>query len=295
MDNLPSIKQLQYFDALVTHGTFSKAAEACYVTQSTLSAGIAALESTIGQPLIDRSRRRLCLTALGEEILVKARSILREGQDILGAAYKFEKPLSGPLRLGIIPTIAPYLLPAIVPEIAQKFPDLELRLHEDLSARLLEKLHQGDVDAILMAFPYDEDRITKTILKSEDFVIAAPKGQWTSRNPARLSDLKDQTLLLLEDGHCLRDHALEACNISSKQQHSTFKATSLPTLIQMVKQGFGLTLLPAMAVQDGITSDLDIIPFHSPAPSRDIGLAWRTKDVRAKEYMLLIDCLTAAM
>lgn len=286
--NLPSLRQLQYLAALADHRSFSRAAETCHVTQSTLSAGIAALESLLGQPLVDRAQKRTTLTAFGEETLERARDLIAGASAIVERAQHMNAPMSGPLRMGIIPTIAPYMLPRILPGLQKKFPALELQLHEDLSARIVESLQRGALDLILLAFPFDTPGMEQYELFSEPFFLACPKGLWKKAPPVRNEDLRTESLILLEEGHCLRDHALAACKLQPAQQRRTFSATSLPTLIQMVRHGYGITLLPEMAVKHGhLPEDVEFFSFRRPSPQRKIGLAWRQDHTRGEEFRIL--------
>ena len=272
---VPKLRQLQYLIALADNKSFSKAADTCLVTQSTLSAGIRDMEDLLGHDVVDRSTRRVVLTPFGQEILTRARAILKQTEDLATYARSLEDPFSGSLRLGIIPTIAPYVLPSLIPQVNEAHPNLDLQIHEDLTARLVDRLNRGELDMILIAFPYAIKGLSHKILTKEPFVIAAAKGTLKTTKPFAIKDLEHHTVLLLEDGHCLRDHALEACALSPKESWKTFSATSLQTLIEMVKNGYGITLLPEMAVSPSLTKTLDIIPFKTPKPSRDIGLAWR--------------------
>jgi len=293
MDHLPSIRQLQYLVALAETGSFSAAALQCHVTQSTLSAGIAALEDLLGQQLVDRSQRQISLTSLGHETVNKARQIIEDATAIVTRAQHIKRaPLSGPLRLGVIPTIAPYLLPRFLPNLCTRYPEMELQIHEDISSRLVTSLRQGTLDIVLMAFPYDMPGMTTRILFSEDFFVVSPKGFWGGRSSVKEKDLEGQSLLLLAEGHCLRDHALAACRLSQPADHKLFSATSLPTLVQMVEHGYGITLLPAMAVNYGpLSPKIDIARLGPNAPQRDIGLAWRTGHPRAQEFELFAKAL----
>ncbi|PJB69642.1 MAG: hydrogen peroxide-inducible genes activator [Alphaproteobacteria bacterium CG_4_9_14_3_um_filter_47_13] len=292
LDSLPTLRQLQYLLALAEHQSFSKAAEFCYVTQSTLSAGIKELETHLSQQLVNRAGKQMTLTSFGEEVAEQARIILAHARDISARARSLEKPLSGALRLGIIPTIAPYLLPQILPPLQKKFPDLELQLTEDQSARLVEQLRKGLLDLALFAFPYDMPDMVQTLLFEEPFYIACPEKTWQGKNPAILGDLENKELLLLEEGHCLRDHALAACHFRAKAERRIFNATSLPTLIQFVQHGYGMTLLPKMAVEWGIIpKNIEIIPFALPCPTRKIGLIWRKKHPQEKEFILFSETL----
>lgn len=283
----PTLKQLDYLIALKQEGSFSKAAEHCYVTQSTLSAGIRELETVLGQTLVDRSSRSISLTTLGEDIYRKAIGITGQVDALVGLAKKQDEPLSGTLKLGVIPTIAPYMLPTILPSLQRNFADLDIQLYEDLTERLIEQLQRRKIDLLLMAFPFEAEGIEQHILFEEPFVIAAPKGQY-KKQTITLDFLDDKSVLLLEDGHCLRDHALQACKLQKASQKRTFSATSLPTLIQMISHGYGITLLPEMAAnQAALPSNIDILEFSPPKPTRQIGLAWRKGAPGAHDYRLL--------
>ena len=289
---LPSIKHLQYFVALAEQHSFSRAADACHVTQSTLSAGIAALESLLKQQLVDRSQRQVMLTPFGTELVDKARAVVADAAAMVERAQHLRTPLSGPLRMGIIPTIAPYMLPRLLPVLQKKFPALELQLHEDLSARLTEGLKKGELDLILLAFPYDTPGMVQMKLFDEPFLLACPKGRWKKAPPVHTEELDAGNLILLEEGHCLRDHALAACKLQPVRQRRTFSATSLPTLIQMVQHGYGVTLLPEMAVKHGhLPANIEIFPFAKPPPQRRVGLVWREKSPRQDEYKALAACI----
>jgi LysR family hydrogen peroxide-inducible transcriptional activator len=284
-----SLRQLEYLAAIEDTGSFSLAAEKCLVTQSTLSAGIKELETILGQKLIERGPRGAALTPFGRRAAESARKIFAETDDLLARSKSLSAPLSGPLRLGVIPTVAPYLLPRILPGLQKKFPALELQLHEDMTGRLLEELRRGQLDAVLMAFPFDTPGMTQKILFRENFLVACPKD-YAHPRAFQARDLDREKLLLLEDGHCLRDHALLACDIRRPQfsQNRAFSATSLPTLIQMVGHGFGITLLPEMAARAGsLPAGLELIPFSAPAPGRDIGLAWMRGHPKTRDFELL--------
>lgn len=286
----PTLKQLRYLIALEQTGSFSDAAELCLVTQSTLSLGIKDLEHILEQSVVDRSSRKAKLTPFGQSIADKAKSIMAVVDEIMTLANLSNEPLSGIIRLGVIPTIAPYFLPKILSPLTQKFPNLELQLHEDLTARLLEKLQKGQIDIALMAFPFETPGMKQYILFEEPFFLASNKPQNVQR--LSLNALEDQNILLLEDGHCLRDHALQACKLASPAQRKTFSATSLPTLIQMVQHGFGVTLLPEMACQSAaLPKGIALTPFTSPEPQRQIGLAWMDNPYRAAEFELLADSI----
>ncbi|MGB0720724.1 MAG: LysR substrate-binding domain-containing protein [Bdellovibrionales bacterium] len=285
----PSLRQLSYLIAVHDHGSFIAASDACAVTQSTLSAGIKELENILGQPLILRSRKSAALTPFGHEVLESAQKIIADTDRIVSRAKLLKEPLSGPLRLGIIPTIAPYMLPELLPLFSDKFPRLELQIFEDLTDRLLESLNKSQIDLALMAFPYDTPGMTQDIIFEEKFYAACSEYAHPEGKPINIRDLKPERLLLLEDGHCLRDHALSACDLQTPKTRKTFSATSLPTLIQMVKAGYGMTLLPEMACRpDTIPRGIRLMPFADKRPPmRQIGLCWRTNDPRRSDYKKL--------
>lgn len=289
----PSIKQLSYLIAIRDHGSFIKAADECAVTQSTLSAGIKELENILGQQLVIRNRKQAGLTPFGHEVAQTSDDILAQTDKIVARSKLLDEPLSGPLRIGIIPTIAPYMLPSLLPSLLDNFPKLELQLHEDLTDNLLEQLRKSQIDIALLAFPYETPDMTQTILFEEPFLAAIAEGKSPSVKSMNIKDLKPEKLLLLEDGHCLRDHALSACDLQLPRRRKAFSATSLPTLIQMVRAGFGMTLLPEMACKDGIIPDgITLVPFSDKnPPTRQIGLCWRKKDPRVKDYEILAKSL----
>lgn len=287
----PTLRQLDYLIAIEEKKSFSLAADSCNVTQSTLSAGIKDLENALGQQLVNRNGRNITLTPFGSEVSHKGRKILHDVDQIVTRAGTIKAPLSGPLRLGVIPTIAPYMLPQILPDIQKRFPALELQIHEDLSQRLVENLHAGKIDAILMAFPYDTKGLETHILFEEPFLLAAPENKdipetWT------LGSLPSEEILLLEDGHCLRDHAIAACHLQPMATRKTFSATSLPTLIQMVSHGYGMTLLPEMVTKSAsMPENIAIKRFKKDTPTRTIGMAWSKNSLQKKDLELLFNAI----
>ncbi|MCB1579775.1 MAG: hydrogen peroxide-inducible genes activator [Rhodospirillales bacterium] len=285
----PSLRQLSYLIALRERGSFIAAAEECAVTQSTLSAGIKELEIILSQPLVIRGRKATHLTPFGLEVYDNAQKIINDTDRIVARSKLISQPLSGPLRLGIIPTIAPYMLPDMLPKLIEKFPRLELQIHEDLTDRLLESLRKSQIDLALLAFPYNTPDMHQRILFEEKFYAAVGKHAGPAANSINIKDLKPEELLLLEDGHCLRDHALSACDLQLPKTRKTFSATSLPTLIQMVKAGYGITLLPEMAcTPETIPPGIRLLPFNDKhPPTRQIGLCWRRGDPRARDYEML--------
>lgn len=296
---LPTLRQLSYLKLLAEQGSFSKAAEAAHVTQPTLSAGIQELEKILGAPVVDRARSGVILTPVGQEALGRARTILNEAEELVEAARNAGQPLTGRFRLGVIPTIAPFLLPKALPLLRQRFPKLRLFLREDLTQRLVAALRAGQLDAALIALPYDVTGLAWAHV-SEDELFAAlpPNHRLTAQARIRPSDLEHEDLILLEDGHCLREHALAACGLRPPKAHGeeSFAATSLPTLVQMVGSGLGVTFLPGMAVDAGLaeTAPISIRPIAAVDPRREIVVAWRAGSSRAADGKLLADTLKAA-
>lgn len=285
---LPTLRQLQYLLALARHRSFSKAAAACCVTQSTLSGAIKELEAALGLRLVDRDRRTVTMTAAGLEAVTRAKRVLDEAESLLDWAHQGTEPLSGTLRLGIIPTIAPFLLPGVLPRLKERFPRLSLRLREETTGKLLDALKAGDLDLVLMAFPYDAPGLETEILVEDPLMLAEPASACAGQGPAGVEDIAGRPVLLLEDGHCLRDHALAACRLPSAKVEE-FGATSLFTLTRMVEAGYGVTLLPKLAVDAGLCKDvrLAVRPLDSNAPARHLGLAWRRNAGRADDYRVL--------
>jgi LysR family hydrogen peroxide-inducible transcriptional activator len=291
---LPTLRQLQYLKLLAEHGSFSRAAEAAHVTQPTLSAGIQELERILGAPVVDRARSGVILTAAGEEAVHRAQAILAQAEDLVQAAQTAGQPLTGRFRLGVIPTIAPYLLPKALPVLRQRFPKLRLFLREDLTGRLITGLRAGALDAALIALPYDMTGLAWEHVADDELLAAAPVGhRMTHETRVRPEDFEGDDLILLEDGHCLRDHVLAACGLEPPKPSSeeSFAATSLPTLVQMVSSGLGVSFLPAMAVNAGLTEHVPMTIRHLEAdhPSREIVVVWRAGSSRAREGRLLAE------
>lgn len=294
MNPLPTLRQLRYLVAIDDHRHFGHAAEACSATQSTLSAGLQELETLLGATLVERTKRRVLMTALGAEVTTRARKLLRDADAITELVRASGPPLSGPLRLGVIPTIGPYFLPRILPPLRAAYPNLRLILREDLTARLLDRLGQGDLDLVLLALPYRAEEFVFETLFSDPFVLACRADHPFARmSPLPPAAEMEKELLLLEEGHCLRDHALAACHLSpipsdAPGEEERILATSLTTLVQMVDGGLGITLLPQMAVESGILKGTDLVTrsLGAKAPARQIGLAWRASSPRDKEFRL---------
>lgn len=274
-----TLRELQYLVELARLKNFRRAAEVCNVSQPTLSTQIRKLEDELGVILVERGARKVVLTAAGEEIVTRAERMLREAGDIRAIAARHSAPEAGRLRLGVFPTLGPYLLPALVPRIAQAFPKLELQLVEEKSDLLLEKLKAGQIDAALLALPVHEDALETARLFDEPFILAVPpEHAFAPRQTVTLDDLTGQKLMLLEDGHCLRDQAINLCHRWGADETAGFRATSLETLRQMVAAGMGITLLPALATRGPLAenSNLRLLPFRDqPQPSRTIGMLWR--------------------
>lgn len=290
MKALPSLKQLRYLVALAETGHFGKAAEACHITQPSLSAAIADLEGLLDAQLVERNRRQVIVTPLGRQVVAQAQSILNEVAALGEMARAAARPLSGPIRMGVIPTIGPYLLPDLIAELRHGFPELVPFLREDQTAHLVDQLHAGKLDLALLALPVDAPWLEQMDLFDDPFVFACPRDHKLSRgNAVALDDLSEEKLLLLEDGHCLRDQALAVCGAAGRQKGVDFEANSLSTLVQMVASGLGVTLLPAMSlsVEARRRDELAVRPFTDPVPSRKIGLAWRRTSGRKSEYRQL--------
>ncbi len=294
---LPTLKQLQYLVALKDHGHFGRAADSCFVTQSTLSAGIKELESLIGVTLVERNRRVVRFTPLGARVAAKAQRILRETEDLADMVRAAGKPLSGELRMGVIPTIAPFLLPALLPRLRRQWPDLKLYLREEPSQAACDSLHRGQLDCVLLALPFACGDVDSAALLEDRLLVAFPPGTADGLPEAvPPSAIDPAKLLLLEDGHCLKDHALSACNRPELRAEASILGTSLHTLIQMVDNGLGMTLVPEMAVQAGILENTGVVarPLDAAHPSRQIALVWRKGSPREKEFRMLADALKSA-
>ncbi|AKH41857.1 LysR family hydrogen peroxide-inducible transcriptional activator [Altererythrobacter atlanticus] len=287
---LPTIKQLQYLVALHEHGHFGRAADACFVSQSTLSAGIRELESLLGVTLVERSRRVVRFTPLGNAVVSKAHRLLREAEELSDLVQASGKPLSGELRMSVIPTIAPFLLPKILPRLRKERPNLKLFLREETSDHAVESLHHGRADCVLLALPFATGDVDSEHIADDRLFVAFPQND--PRDPPDLippAMIDEGRLLLLEDGHCLKEHALAACNRPELRASATMIGTSLHTLVQMVDNGLGLTMLPEMAIEAGILNGTHVIarPLKAQNASREIALVWRKNSPRADEFRLL--------
>lgn len=298
MRPLPTLRQLTYLVAVAEHRHFGRAADECLVTQSTLSAGIRELEAVLGVTLFERSTRNASLTPMGESIVECARAVLRAAHALADTADAGIEPLTGLLRLGVIPTIAPYLLPQALPAVRAAHPRLRLFLREEQTARLLDLLVRDRLDAALMALPYQVHDLDTMVLGEDSLLVACPREHPLAALAAIDSaELATEPLLLLEDGHCLREHALTACRLAPGRSNEDLQATSLSTLIQMVANGLGITLIPAIAVdvETRRTPEIVVRPFSEPAPTRELALVWRTGSPRASELRLLGELFASSL
>ena len=291
--HLPTLKQLQYLVALHEQGHFGRAAEQCFVTQSTLSAGIRELENLLGVTLVERTRRVVRFTRLGEKIADRARRVLHEAEEMADVARAQGRPLSGELRLGVIPTIAPFVLPSMLPGLKRAYPELQLYLREETSTAACEALHRGQLDAVLLALPFACGEVDSMDLYEDRLFIAYPAGEAPPKSAIPPEEIEEGRLLLLEDGHCLKDHALAACNRPELRASATMMGTSLHTLVQMVDHDLGLTFVPKMAIDAGILKNtkVEALPLEAEHASRRIALAWRKSSPRAKDFRLLGEAL----
>ncbi len=294
---LPTLKQLQYLVALKDHGHFGRAAEACFVTQSTLSAGLRELETLIDVVLVERTRRVVRFTPLGDRVADKARRVLREAEELGDMARAAGRPLSGDMRMSVIPTIAPFMLPRILPRLRESYPDLKLFLREEPTGAACEGLHNGRTDCVLLALPYACGEIAHQTLFEDRLFVAFPTGEMPGALPAiAAADIDETRLLLLEDGHCLKDHALAACNRPEIRAEATMLGTSLHTIVQMVDNGLGITILPEMALKAGLLDNTSITarPLDEANAVRRIALVWRRASPREKDFQLLAKVLAEA-
>ncbi|BCP55397.1 LysR family transcriptional regulator [Kaistia sp. 32K] len=287
---LPTLRQMQYFVALAESGSFSRAAQACHVTQSTLSDAIRQLEETIGVSLIDRSNRTTVLTAAGEDTVRRMKALLVDAREMVDAARSSEAPLTGRIRLGVIPSIAPYFLPRTLPELRRAYPQLRLHLREDLTRTLLEDLRAGRLDICLIAFPVQTEGFATEIIAEDSLLLAVDASHALAGRPTvRREELADETLLLLEDGHCLREHIRAVAPGLADKQNEEIRASSLTTLVHMVDNQLGITFLPRIAVEAGILSGTDIrlSELDGTPARRSLGLVWRKGSSRERDFHLL--------
>ena len=288
----PTLKQLQYLVSLHEHGHFGRAADACFVSQSTLSAALRDLEALLDVTLVERTKRAVRFTPLGNAVVEKAHRILRETEELSDLVQSSGQPLSGEMRMSVIPTIAPFLLPRMLPRLRRERPALKLYLREETSAAAIESLHHGRADCVLLALPYPTGEVEQETIELDAFYVAFPQDD--PRDPpdeVPPSLIDENRLLLLEDGHCLKDQVLAACNRPELRASATMIGTSLHTLVQMVDNGLGLTMLPEMALDGGILNGTDVVarPLKATNANREIALVWRKNSPRADEFRLLAE------
>ena len=285
--NLPTLKQLKYFIALSETLNFTQAAERCFVGQSTLSTGLKELEDTLGVQLVERDRQKVSLTPVGFEVLERARSILSSGEDLLDYIQESAGVTKGFVRLGVIPTIAPFVLPKLLPLLRKAYPELKVLLREDLTQHLLHKVRNYELDFALIALPFDTNGLLVKEIYDDEFWLIGPVNHPALKNPdVRMTHKMTDQILLLEEGHCLRDHTLMACKKTEINQEHGAEATSLLTLVQMVESEIGLALLPEMAIKAGILKHTNLIarPLLPPSPRRKIALIARTSTARIEVF-----------
>ena len=278
-----NLRDLQYLVAVAEHRHFGKAADATFVSQPTLSTQIKKLEAELGVDLIERNPRQILLTDAGEQVVERAKVILAEAENIRGIAKRAQDPESGTIRMGLFPTLAPYLLPHVVPQLHRRFPKLELLLVEEKTEVVLDRLRTGQLDVGILALPILDPQLHQEPLFDEDFVLAVPSDHHlaSTEGPVDVGVLAGEHVLLLEEGHCLRDQALSVCHLAGADERTGFRATSLETLRQMVAAGVGVTLLPELAVKPPVPASEDIVllRFTEPVPRRQLAMCWRRTNV----------------
>lgn len=294
--NLPTVKQLRYFVALETYGHFGRAAEACFVSQSAFSTAIRELESTLEVQLVDRTNKNVTVTHIGRQLAIEARRCLRDIEGLVELARSNQQPLTGELRIGVIPTIAPFLLPEILPKLRAEFPRLKLYLTEDITQRIYEKLMEGELDLIILALPYALRNAEVQPLFRDHFYLACRENtQHLNPSYYEIEKLEPETVLLLEDGHCLRDHALSACHLQDIEKISRFAASSLLTLVQMLDADLGVSYLPEMVIGSPLLAGTAVKLWPTTEESyREIGLAWRRGSAREQEFLQLGEAIRTA-
>jgi LysR family hydrogen peroxide-inducible transcriptional activator len=290
-----TLRQLRYFDALARHGHFGRAAEACSVSQPALSMQIKEMEQALGGVLLERSARQIALTTFGEELLLRVRDILRSVDELGDFARASRDRLAGRLRVGMIPTIAPYLLPKVIENLARLHPELDIHVRETLTPKLIKEVAEGRLDTAIVALPVSEPSLTEIALFRENFLLVRPGEQEGTPVPSRQM-LREMKLLLLEEGHCFRDQALSFCNMQASPPREMLDASSLSTLVQMVGAGIGVTLIPEMAVAvETRSASVSVARFKNPQPSRTIGMVWRKTSPLARQLHQISEvvCLSA--
>lgn len=289
-----TLKQLRYFEALATHGHFGRAANACAISQPALSLQIKELEAALGAPLFERGARQISLTHLGEDFALRVRDILRSLDELGDLARASREQLAGRLRIGVIPTIGPYLLPTIIGDLSEAYPELDIHIRETLTPTLIHELKEGRIDTAIVALPVSEPSFVEAALFDEDFVLVRPGADEGAPVPSAKS-LSEMRLLLLEEGHCFRDQALSFCNLDSGPVREMLDASSLSTLVQMVGAGIGVTLIPEMAVKvETRSATVSLAHFDAPKPSRTIGMIWRKTSPLARQLTEISEIVCAA-
>ena len=293
MKRLPTMKQLQYLVALVDTRHFGRAALRCNITQSTLSAGIRDLETVLGTAVAERSNRRVLITPVGAQIAERAKAVLREAEEVMEVARAGRSPMTGEMRLGVIPTIGPFVLPRVFPALRERFPELTIYLREEQTAPLLARLEDGELDVALIALPYETGDLRIVVIMEDEFLFACNRNHsLAGTGEVSLEALAGEQLMLLEEGHCLRGHTLDVCRTTDRRARAQFEASSLLTMVQMVAAGVGVALIPRLAVDAHITRGTDISLSRLGVPAaRQIGLAWRKMSLRTKEFRLWADTL----
>ncbi len=284
---------MRYFEALAATLHFRKAAQLAHVSQPALSAQIAEMEALAGAPLFERSQRQVIMTELGKQLYPGIQTILRELHTLEEIAAQSRGLLQTRLRLGVIPTVAPYLVPVLIPLLRERHPSFRLQLRESVTSKLLDELHAGEIDAIVAALPIDDERLAQRKLFDDHFLIAtSTNDQTVLASPVTQDNVALDRLLLLEEGHCMRDQALAVCSLPSQRQLVKYGATSMTTLLQMVSHGMGLTLIPEIAVRaEARSNHMRIVPFDGEQPKREIALFWRRQSMRRKDFQALGDCI----
>ena len=294
MASLPTIKQLRYLIAISETLNFTRAAEACFVGQSTLSAGLKELEDSLGVQLVERDKHSVSLTPIGQGVVERAERLIVQADDLVDFVEGSAGEMQGVIKLGVIPTIAPFLLPLFLPKMREQFPDLKIILREDLTANLIDKLNHHELDFALIALPYDtKGFLIKELFNDEFWLIGNQDDPSLKNQEVQLTNRLIDRILLLEEGNCLRDHTLTACRRADIASQSGIEATSLLTLVQMVEYGLGMALLPEMAVKSGLLKNTNLIarPLTAPAPSRKIALIARSSTARIEEFNALVQVI----
>src|SRR5215469_2351604 len=289
-----TLRQLRYFDALARHGHFGRAAEACAISQPALSMQIREMEGALGGALLERSARQVALTQFGEELIQRVRDILRSVDELGDFARASQDRLAGRLRVGMIPTIAPYLLPKVIENLARMHPEIDIHVRETLTPRLIQEVAEGRLDTAIVALPVSEPSLTEVALFTENFLLVRPGEDEKTPVPSH-ERLREMRLLLLEEGHCFRDQALAFCNMQSSPPREVLDASSLSTLVQMVGAGIGVTLIPEMAVAvETRSAPVCVARFRNPQPSRTIGMVWRRSSPLARQLQQISEVVCIA-